>query len=127
MINIKILFVGDIHTHNYMINDIKILDNKYNFDKIILFGDYVDDWLSTGKDSLNTLSSVITLKQSNPDKYILLLGNHELSYLGYPCSGHNFEKELDINELLKNNLTLFNLNYTVELDNKNYVCTHARY
>ena len=27
----RVLFVGDIHTHDYMIEDIKRLDNKYNF------------------------------------------------------------------------------------------------
>ena len=31
----KYLFVGDIHNHKYIFDDIDRLDHKYNFDKII--------------------------------------------------------------------------------------------
>ena len=31
----KYLFVGDVHNHKYMFEDIKRLDDKYNFDRII--------------------------------------------------------------------------------------------
>lgn len=58
----KILFVGDIHTHKYILDDIKRLDKKYKFNKIVLFGDYVDDWLSSGYDSIETLNKIIELK-----------------------------------------------------------------
>ena len=44
----KVLFVGDVHTHNYILNDVKRLDEKYNFYRIVFLGDYVDDWLSSG-------------------------------------------------------------------------------
>lgn len=39
----KILFLGDIHNHLYMFDDIKRIDNEYKLDKIIFLGDYVDN------------------------------------------------------------------------------------
>lgn len=121
----KVLFVGDIHTHDYMIEDIKRLDNKYNFYRIVCLGDYVDDWLSSGYDSINTLNKIVELKNSNKDKYIMLLGNHEMSYLGFPCSGHQFGQEKEIQNILLKNIDLFDLWYSINLGNRHCYCTHA--
>lgn len=121
----KALFVGDVHTHLYMLDDVKHLDNKYNFDKIIFLGDYVDDWNVTGLQSSKTLMKMIELKESNKDKYVLCLGNHELSYLGYPCSGHSYQYQEGITHLLKDDLDLFDLYYKINLDGKDFYCSHA--
>ena len=121
----NILFVGDIHTHTYILDDVKRLDKKYNFYRVVFLGDYVDDWLSSGYDSIETLNKIIELKNSNKDKYILLLGNHEMSYLGYPCSGHQFGQEKEIQNILLKNIDLFDLWYSINLGNKHYYCTHA--
>lgn len=121
----KVLFVGDVHTHNYIFDDVNRLDKKYNFYRVVFLGDYIDDWLSSGYDSINTLNKIIELKNSNKDKYIMLLGNHEMSYLGYPCSGHQFEQEKEIQNILLKNIDLFNLWYSINLGDKHYYCTHA--
>ena len=121
----KVLFVGDIHNHQYMFNDIARLDTKYHFNKIILFGDYVDDWNTDNHDSLKTLEKVFNLKQDEPDKYILLLGNHCLSYLGYPCAGHCFELDEVVNQKLLDNWDKLNLYYEIKLNDKIYICSHA--
>ena len=121
----KVLFVGDVHTHNYIFDDVNRLDKKYNFYRIVFLGDYVDDWLSSGYDSINTLNKIIELKNSNKDKYILLIGNHEMSYLGFPCSGHQFNAEKEIQNILLENIDLFDLWYSINLGNKHYYCTHA--
>ena len=80
----KVLFVGDVHNHSYMFQEIEKLDKLHNFDKVIFLGDYVDDWSTDNHNSLSTLDTVINLKNSNREKYTFLLGNHELSYLGFP-------------------------------------------
>lgn len=121
----KVLFVGDIHNHQYMFNDIARLDTEYHFDKIILFGDYVDDWNTNNHDSLKTLEMIFNLKQDESDKYILLLGNHELSYLGYICSGHCFELDNVVNQKLLDNWDKLNLYYEVKLNDRIYICSHA--
>lgn len=121
----KVLFVGDVHNHSYMFRDIDILDNEYHFDRIIFTGDYVDDWLTDNHQSLETLEIVIGLKRSNPEKYTFCLGNHELSYLGHPCSGHRYELDDIMNMKLKDNINCFDLYTLVTLGDTDYVCTHA--
>lgn len=121
----KILFVGDIHNHMYMFDDIQKLDNQFNFDKIICLGDYVDDWNTTNAQSLTTLNNIILLKKENPDKYTFLLGNHELSYLGFPCSGHQQHMQNLMEQTLTEHIDIFDLYAIVNVNNKEYVCTHA--
>lgn len=121
----KYLFVGDIHNHSYIFKDIYKLDKEYNFDKIIFLGDYVDDWNSTGHQSLETLNTIIAMKNSFQDKIILLIGNHELSYIGAPCSGHNYIFETAIENKIKENINLFNIYTEILLGNKTYICSHA--
>lgn len=119
------LFVGDVHNRSYMFDDVKRLDKKFKFDKIIFMGDYVDDWYTDNHDSLKTLNSVFKLKEKEPNKYTFLLGNHELSYLGYPCSGHKFELDYVVEEQLKSHIDYFDL-YTIAIcNNEEYLCTHA--
>lgn len=120
----KILFVGDIHNHKYIFDDIKRLDEKYKFDRIIFLGDYVDDWGDNSYHSVDTLNTILQLKQSNSEKYTLILGNHELSYLGFPCSGHNYILANELQNLLNSNIELFDL-YTIASCDNNYICTHA--
>lgn len=121
----KYLFVGDVHNHTYIFNDVARLDKEYNFDKIIFMGDYVDDWLTTNHQSLVTLDRLFDLKQTNPEKYTLLIGNHELSYLGYECSGHDSELE-DVMEMkLKENIDLLDFYTIVQCGDEEFVCTHA--
>ena len=121
----KYLFVGDVHNHKYMFDDIKSLDADYNFNRIIFMGDYVDDWFTDNTQSLDTLMTVFKFKDSNPDKYTLLLGNHELSYLGYPCSGHKYELEHEVNKILLDDINNLDLYTLVDCGGTEYVCTHG--
>lgn len=121
----KALFVGDIHNHMYIFDDVVRLDKEYNFDKIIFVGDYVDDWNTSNIESIECLRKLIKLKQSNYRKYILLLGNHELSYLGYPCSGHDYTNDTEIKNILTDNIDLFKFYIVIHLGNKDFVCSHA--
>lgn len=121
----KVLFVGDVHNHLYIFDDVQRLDKEYNFDKIVFLGDYVDDWNTNNQDSLETLKKVFELKESNPDKYTFCLGNHELSYLGFPCSGHQYELDELVRLELIQNIDKLDLYTEVEIGDKTYVCSHA--
>ena len=68
----RALFVGDVHNHSYIFEDIKKLDDKYRFDRIIFTGDYVDDWITDNHQSLETLDSIINLTE---DKLYLIIVN----------------------------------------------------
>lgn len=91
----KTLFVGDIHTKTEIIEEVeKLIKEDKDIGKVIFVGDYVDDWKAVEKDNINVLNRIFDLKDSYSDKVHLLVGNHEFSYLGYPCSGHIYSKEV---------------------------------
>ena len=85
----KILVLGDIHGRTIW----KDIIEKENPDKVIFLGDYVsthDNISSTQQ--INNLEEILTYKENNPDKVILLRGNDCVQHLGYywaECSGFN--------------------------------------
>jgi predicted MPP superfamily phosphohydrolase len=102
------------------------LDNEYNFDRIIFVGDYVDDWHTNNHDSIQTLEKVIKLKTDSWNKYTFLWGNHDISYVGYPCGGHCFDELEHIVSLkLKNYFEYFDLYTEVKCGDKTFIVTHA--
>lgn len=83
----KILVLGDIHGRTIW----KDIIEKEDPDKVIFLGDYVSthDNISSSQ-QINNLEEILAYKEDNPDKVILLRGNHCLQHLGYywaECSG----------------------------------------
>lgn len=116
----KILFVGDIHTKYGIIERIEnIIKTNDDIEKIIFTGDYVDDWNAIEDDNLEILEIIFNLKKNYPDKINLLVGNHEFSYLGYPCSGHI--NSIKTEKLLQDNLDLLDVIYKSD----NFIVSHA--
>lgn len=121
----RYLIVGDIHC-KYSILDV-IEDKIDNYDKVIFLGDYVDDWLASPEASFNTLEKLLRLWQTYPSKIILLLGNHDCSYLfgeKFRCSGYNPETESYVKDLYK---TTFDGESPLHISyaDGNYLFTHA--
>lgn len=76
----KILFVPDIHGHGDDV--IKLLQQQlYKYDKIVFMGDYVDSFVKTNDEIIDSLMNIMFLKIKYPDKIVLLLGNHDIQYL----------------------------------------------
>ena len=84
----KVLVIPDSHLSTRVIDRGLELASKHRADKIIMLGDYFDDWYALTIDYVNMHKYLKDLLRKNPS-VIPLFGNHELSYLGYPCSGHN--------------------------------------
>lgn len=83
----KILVLGDIHGRLCWLDIIK----RENPDLTVFLGDYVSthDDISSEQQCMN-LEDILNHKAENPDKVILLRGNHDLQHLGYywaECSG----------------------------------------
>ena len=87
----KILVIPDIHSRKFWREHI-----NSDVDRIIFLGDYLDPYPDEIRDSpdsmecksfddyesnLRMLNDIITLKKSNPDKVVLLTGNHTDSYI----------------------------------------------
>ena len=67
-------------------------------DKVVFLGDYVSTHDNiTEEQQINNLERILTYKIANPDKVILLRGNHDMAELNYEwakCSGY-FKKVAD--------------------------------
>lgn len=75
----KTLILGDIHGRTVW-KDMAHQD----FDKVVFLGDYctTHDHI-TSKGQISNLEEILTFKEDNPDKVILLRGNHDTQMLGY--------------------------------------------
>lgn len=82
----KILVVGDVHNKPQIFDMALEVADRHKVDKILLMGDYLDDFDDTPESTFETL---IALNQVMEDpRVIALVGNHELSYLeDQRCSG----------------------------------------
>lgn len=83
----KTLVLGDIHGRTIW----KDIIEKEIPDKIIFLGDYVTTHEGTSSEQqISNLEEILTYKEENSDKVILLRGNHDIQHLGYSwaeCSG----------------------------------------
>lgn len=85
----KIVVLGDIHGRTCWYDIIE----KENPDLTIFLGDYVSthDRNITAEQQCSNLEDILNYKEANPDKVILLRGNHDMQHLGYSwakCSGY---------------------------------------
>lgn len=121
----KIRTIGDIHGKNNW-KDL-VSDSKY--DLTIFLGDYVDGFNVSNTEIIENLNEIISFKDKNPDKVILLWGNHEGNYAftppyvhnPYSCSGYRSTIHSDLHDIFKTNFDKFQLAYQY----KNYLWTHA--
>ena len=76
----KIGICGDIHGRQFW----KVFKEHIDeFNKIVFLGDYVSPYPYEGisnEEAIDTFLEVLDFKKNNPDKVILLIGNHDLSY-----------------------------------------------
>lgn len=85
----KTLVLGDVHGRTIW----KDIIEKENPDRVIFLGDYVSTHEGISSDQqMEELYAILDYKENNPDKVILLRGNHDMQHLGYywaECSGLN--------------------------------------
>lgn len=120
----KVCVIGDVHGRDlwkaFPLND---------FDKVVFLGDYVDSFDKSNVQILHNLKEIIQYKKDNMDKVVLLLGNHDVSYIVPSqrgiCSGFRPEAYYDLNDLFKENKDLFQVAYQIISFDKSYLFTHA--
>lgn len=121
----KVLVLPDVHGRKFWRK--AVANNIGQVDKVIFLGDYLDPYqneIEEDSDSmecndfedcqglLNMLNDIISLKKNEPDKYILLTGNHTDSYIwsnfqaATRTDKRNWKK---YNKFFSENLNLFNL------------------
>jgi len=81
---VKVLAVGDTHQKQWILDQVEKVAE--NYDKVVLLGDYLDNWGSSGFDRLDMILRVQRLVQTHPN-IIALCGNHDLCYFNKKYSG----------------------------------------
>jgi predicted phosphodiesterase len=76
----KITIIGDTHGRSKWKN---IVEKEKDADKIIFIGDYFDakDGGYSANRQIENFKEIVEFKRNNPDKVILLIGNHDFHYL----------------------------------------------
>lgn len=99
--------IGDVHGTSTW----KQACNLNEFQKIVFIGDYFDSFSITGRTCRENFMEILAFKASNPDKVVLLMGNHDNGYLFYhtslfkavKCSGFSSSNAWVNNKLLIEN------------------------
>lgn len=116
----KVLVIPDLHEKTIW----KTRVGEKDWDRAVFIGDYVDSWTHDDTVCINNLRDIIEFKKSDPENVILLLGNHELSYMdtAYRCSGFQPSAYLMLHDVLTHEYKdLFQVAYQVD----NCLFTHA--
>lgn len=98
----RIVAIGDIHGRTIWK---QITTQVKDVDKFVFIGDYFDTHEGVSAyQQIENFKDILQFKKDNPDKVILLTGNHDFHYLKgvqEKYSGHNKFKAMDINEILE--------------------------
>ena len=127
----NILIVPDVHGRESWKDAVK----KGSFDKVVFLGDYLDTYFFdtvyfkiTDDSAVENLKEIIAYKKENPDSVVLLIGNHDCTYIygKSVCDSRCIESRYDeIRALFQENRHLFQMAWEVTLRKKRYVFSHA--
>lgn len=115
----KILAISDLHGRTVWKQA-----NVDVYDRVIFLGDYTDSYVEDDLTIFNNLSEIIQLKRREPDKFVLLIGNHDAQYLHFPhyrCSGFRAGAQSPLSSLFAKHESLFQVAYQQGA----YLFTHA--
>lgn len=121
----KIAIIPDVHGRKFWRRVV-----EEDADKIIFLGDYGDPYGSeeiSHKDALIELEDIIRFQEENPNKVVLLLGNHDAHYLSRsfsPCSRYSHKYASEYYDLLANRVEFYKA-YECEQNGVKYLFTHA--
>lgn len=94
------------------------------YDLVVFLGDYTDSHVFDDETIYTNLTTIIQRKRQQPDKFVLLLGNHDAQYLHFPhyrCSGFRERAQPALTALLQENKDLFQIAH----QQGNFLFTHA--
>ncbi len=81
-------------------------------DRVVFLGDYTDSYDVDDETIYNNLHEIIQLKRKQPDKFVLLIGNHDAQYLHFPhyrCSGFRAWAQPALSALFAKHESLFQI------------------
>ena len=125
--NTPIIIIPDVHGRDFWRWTVA---QRKGEDSLIFLGDYLDpyedEWIYWS-DAYKGLLDIIALKRENPEKVVLLLGNHDLHYLFPNLRGSRYnEYQADkIRKTFEDNMDCFQMAAECEINGHRYLFTHA--
>ncbi len=123
----RTIVLGDIHGRTVW----KDILDKEKPDRVVFLGDYVSSHEGIrDRQQINNLLEILEQKEENPERFILLRGNHDMQHLGYywaECSGVVYEvkKLMSNTEFRERFLADTQWIYELEAEKQKIVCSHA--
>lgn len=105
----KIIVIGDIHGRDCWL---KIVEQNPDADLFLFEGDYFDSFTVPALEQINNFKLILKFRDENPNKVIMLFGNHDFHYTG-GCIGGGYtgfdfsvyyNMKLDLERLIKENI-----------------------
>lgn len=84
--NKRIIAIGDTHGRDIW----KLFAGSHKFDKFIFIGDYFDSADVFFEKQLTNFLDILEFKRQNPDKVVLLIGNHDFQYMHQYSQGETY-------------------------------------
>lgn len=131
------LIIPDVHGRDFWKEPVKNYLSKIEQEettknsKIIFLGDYLDPYPCEGismQMAYERFKEIIELKKTYPDNVVILLGNHDWSYINpriFKCSRHDIFFEEDVKELFLENENIFQMVHVEKICEKTLVFSHA--
>ena len=124
----KILILPDVHGRQFWKD--ACLNHKDEFEKIIFLGDYVSPYPYeeiSNKKAIDVFEEVLKFKKENPDKVVLLMGNHDFSYINSSiCECRtDFTNWNKLNGLFTDNMRMFDLAWETKVGDKRFFFSHS--
>lgn len=117
----NIITIGDLHG-----SPVWKQVRPEEWDRVVFIGDYVDSGDFTAQEIIVNLEEIIELKKQQPERIVLLMGNHDLAYFyggheRHYCSGYRMSMLSRLFSIFTSNRTLFQAAFQVG----NHLWTHA--
>ena len=129
----KILIMPDVHGRDFWIEPVKKVINSEDY-FIVFLGDYLScypyEWepgIDYNQIAIERFEEVLKFKNDNPDKVVLLMGNHDFGcFNSNICECRTDWKNWDkINKMFFDNIKSFDLAWETKIGDKRYFFSHA--
>lgn len=123
----QVIVIPDVHGRTFWKEAVKGKEDQ----QIIFLGDYVDPYPHEQIDdtqALENFKEILEFKKNHPDNVILLIGNHDCSYMYSPsvCNcRYSLKHWKELQDLFRDNKHLFQMAYECEVNDKVYEFSHA--
>ena len=121
------IVIPDIHGRSFWREAVEGNEQE----QIVFLGDYMDPYPYEGiryADAAMNFDQIIAFKKNHPDNVVLLIGNHDISYMmfrNWARARFDMQHCVELHQRFQENWSLFQLAFQKDIDGKRYYFSHA--